>query len=281
MMNKLVTFSTTTALLSGLVLVTGCSSGGGGSTGASVPANAIVIDSTNAETTVQSAASSADNLATVLAVDSHQFINLQSALDVVKPLLKNITDNPSANTATGITYSEPCSGGGSISGSFNSSGDDTNYSDSGSGSFNACVEAGFTINGSISFSNSGSYVTGAYTENASGSLNMLFNGGSDSFKFTGFVLAITGNNQTFEYSINQLTYSIDYVIGGTQGGGFLVTLTAPIVENNGGSFSCPESGHITVTGANGTTAEGIYNGDNTMTIKANGEIVNASALCYY
>lgn len=280
-MKNFTTLSTSTAFFTGVLLITGCSSDDAGGGGATVPANAIVIDSSNAEITIQSAASSADDLATVLAVDSYQFINLQSALDVVKPLLKNLADNPTANTSTGITYDEPCSGGGSISGSFNSSGDDTNYSESGSGSFNACVEAGFTINGSIAFSNSGNYVTGAYTENASGSLNMLFNGGSDSFKFTGFVLAITGNYQTFEYSINQLTYSIDYVIGGTQGGGFLVTLTAPIVENNGGSFSCPESGHITVTGANGTTAEGIYNGDNTMTIKANGEVINASATCYY
>ena len=162
-MKNFTTLSTSTAFFTGILLITGCSSDDAGGGGATVPANAIVIDSANAETTVQSAASSADNLATVLAVDSYQFINLQSALGVVKPLLKNLADNSSANTTTGITYSEPCSGGGSISGSFNSTDDGANYSENGTGSFNSCVEAelGFTINGSISFSNSGNHVTGA------------------------------------------------------------------------------------------------------------------------
>ena len=60
-----------------------------------------------------------------------------------------------------------------------------------------------------------------------------------------------------------------------------VSTNTPLSIGKCGGFSCPESGHITVTGANASTAEGIYNGDDTMTIKANGVVVNASAPCYY
>ena len=64
-------------------------------------------------------------------------------------------------------------------------------------------------------------------------------------------------------------------------------MTAPIVETSGGYDSCPESGTILITGANGSTAEGIYNGDSstnppgTMTIKANGVVVDDLATCVY
>ncbi len=271
-MKKHLTLSASTALLAGIFLTSSCSSDDDS------PPNAITINSTNAEAIVQSAAGSTTALSSALAVETIQFVSLRSTLDIIKPLIQNIADNSTANVATGIDFSEPCSGGGSQSGSGTQTDDALNYSDSGTSNFNNCVEAGFTINGSMSFSDSGNYVTGAYTDTASGSLTMSFNGRNDSFSFTGFVFSITGNNQLFTYTINQLTYAINFVINGTSGGGFLVSLTAPIIESNGSG--CPESGHITITGGNGTTAEGIYNSDGTMTIKANGAGVTTVPICY-
>jgi len=276
-MNKFIALSVSTMFITGIVLSTGCSSSDSGSSGPAVPVNAVAIDNTNAETTVQSALSSATTLSSVLSVETTQVLGLKSALNTIKPILENIS---MTDVATGVDFSEPCADGGSISGSGTESDDGTTYSRSGSVSFNNCTELGFTINGRVTFSSSENYMTGGYTNNFSGSLAMTFNSGSDSFKFSNFAFAETGNNFNYTYTISQLTYAIDFVINGTQGGGFLVTLTAPIIESTG-NF-CPESGHITITGANGTTAEGIYNGDDaTLTIKANGTVVNPSAPCYY
>lgn len=280
-MNKYLTISTSAVIFSGLILITGCSSSGGdgaapGTVPATVPTNATVIDANNAEVTIEAAAGSATALGSVFAVETTQVLSLKSAIDIIQPILKNIS---TTNVATGAAFSEPCSGGGTISGSSTETDDGTTSTETGTGSFNNCVEASVTINGSVSFTSSMNYMTGgAYSDDISGSITMAFSA-SDSFSFSNFVYAITGNHQLFTYTISQLTYAIEYVFG-AESGGFLVTLMAPIVESSGDS--CPESGHIKVTGGNGTTAEGIYNGNNTMTIKANGAEIPASpTICYY
>lgn len=281
-MNRLKTLSISTALLSSIVLITACSSsdeGGGGL--ASVPANATVIDSTNAESTVLAAASSAASLESAFSAvgaETTQSLSLRGTLDIISPLLKNLSNNASYNSATGIAINEPCPQGGSISGTVTETTNATATTETGSVSFNSCNESGFIINGSFSFTDTSDIATGTYSENASGSITMSDANSNSSFSFTGFVYAETGNNQNFTRTTTQLTYAIDFVANGTAGGGFLVTLTEPIVESSGDN--CPESGHITVTGANSTTAEGIYNGDGTMTIKANGVIVTTIAACF-
>lgn len=281
LMNKLKTLSISTALLSSITLITACSSDDGGSSAASVPANAIVIDSTNAETTVLTAANSAASLESAfsaLGVETTQSLSLEDTLDIISPLVNNLSNNASQNSATGIAIDEPCPDGGSISGSATESTNGTTTTDSGSVTFSSCNYSGFIINGSFSFTDTSDLSTGDYSDNASGSITMSDANSNSSFSFTGFVYAETGDNFNFTYTTTQLTYAINFVANGTAGGGFLVTLTAPIVESNGDR--CPESGHLTITGANGTTAEGIYNGDGTMTIKANGEIVNTIAACF-
>jgi hypothetical protein len=96
---------------------------------------------------------------------------------------------------------------------------------------------------------------------------------------TGINFKETGNNFTGNFTTNALTFSVDFVVNGSGSGGFAVTLLAPIVESSNGT-GCPESGHIKITGANSTTAEGIYNSDDTtMTVIANGSVVNPSAAC--
>jgi len=63
-MNKFAISSASITLFSVLLLTTGCGSSGndGGSGGAAIPANAIVLDTTNAETTVASSVTTADTL---------------------------------------------------------------------------------------------------------------------------------------------------------------------------------------------------------------------------
>ncbi|MBE9567392.1 MAG: hypothetical protein IMF14_01765, partial [Proteobacteria bacterium] len=161
------------------------------------------------------------------------------------------------------------------------------FTDSGNVTLVNCDDGfGFVINGNITWVESWNEETGNYSDTLAGSLSMERTGVTDSFKFsfTGIDFAETGNDLVFgseTYTLSRATFAIDFVASGTSGGGFLISLNAPIVESSGGYSSCPESGHILITGASGTTAEGIYNGDGTMTIKANGEIVNAAAPCYY
>lgn len=280
--NSAKTLTTSAALLSGLFLITGCSSDdGSGGGGAAVPANAITIDSTNAESTVLSAATSAASLESAfsaLGVETTQSLSLESTLDIISPLAKDLLNSATSNNATGVTISEPCTDGGSISGSVTESTNGTTSTEIGSVSFNSCNFSGFIITGSFSFNETYDLSTGIYTDNSSGSITMNDANSNNSFSFTGFVYAETGNTLTFTYTTTQLSYAINFVSNGSSGGGFLVTLSAPIVESTGDS--CPESGHITITGANGTTAEGIYNGDGTMTIKANGVVVTTIAACF-
>ena len=276
-MNKYLKFTASAVVLSGLILITGCSSGGDSGTPAPivpvVPANATVIDAINAEPLVQVAVSSATALGSALSVETTQVLSLKSAINIIQPLLKNIS---TANVAAGATFSDPCSGGGSISGSTTETNDGTTFTEEGTANFNNCVESGFTINGSVDF-NFSENIMGVHTEEVSGTLTLSFS--SESFSFSNLTYEVTGNNQLFTYTINQLTYSIEFDFS-TESGGFLVTLSAPIVENSMDGDLCPESGAVKITGGNSTTAEGIYNGDGTMTIKANDAVINAVAFCY-
>lgn len=278
-MKNYLTLAASVAIISGQLLITGCSSddASSGSSGgvATVPANAVIIDDTNAEATIYAAAASASTLGSAISVQTTQVISLKSVMEIIKPILNR---NSTTNVATGATFSEPCTDGGSISGTETISDDGTTYSESGSVTFNNCAEGGIIINGTSTYSSSMNSATGAYTDDASGTITVTFTGGTDTFSFSGFVFSETGNNLQDTYTISQLTYAIDFTINGTQGGGFLVSLLQPIVETDGSG--CPESGHLLVNGGNGTSAEGIFNGDNaTMTILANGTVVNSTASC--
>ena len=288
-MYKTFTLSIFTALISGLFLITSCSSSDdGGATTASVPANAIIIDSTNAETTVAASVTTVDSLDFVLSVETAPTMGLLDALALVEPRIdsiKNTLSNSGADAVYGVTVSE--SGNCTVSGTFSFTGDEggtyPNFTDSGTVTLVDCDEGfDFIMNGTISWVESGNYETGDFSDSTTGSLSMESTDPNNAlkFSFTGMNFAETGNNIAGTYIITKATYTIDFVIDGVSGNGFFVNLTADIVESIGGESSCPESGHITITGGNNTTAEGIYNGDGTMTIKANGEIVRTDATCY-
>lgn len=284
--------TSTSILISSAILATGCSSDSGGGGGAQVPKNAIVITDANAETTIASSVTSVesiDSALSVLGAETTPTLGLLAMLDKVEPYIdnaKNAAGNSGADPvyASGVTFSENCTVSGSISGSFNSTGTDPNFNDSASVTFSNCdYGLGSVINGNFSSTSSWNYVTGEYSDTAKGSLSITTTSGSTTFKisFTGLDFAESGNDINGTYTVTKAKYAVDFVTNGTSNGGFAVALTAPIVESSGGFFSCPESGAVKVTGGNGSTAEGIYNGDGTMTIKANGTVVNSSAPCYY
>lgn len=286
-MNKFLTISTSTTLLLGAFLITGCSSSddGGGTTTTTLPANATVIDANNAEKMVASIASSLTTFNQALAVETTPVMGLNAALDIIKPFLENHSSNSAANLATGVTESEACPGGGTFTDTFTETTDGDTFSVSGTISFVNCSvtldpQTSFVINGSLNYNESENNVTFAYTDNVTGSLSIAIASSTDSItiSFTGINFQETGNNQLFTYTTTQSAFTLVVVVNGTTEVAILVTLSAPIVESDG--VFCPESGHILITGGNNTTAEGIYNGDGTMTIKANGVVVTTTAICY-
>jgi hypothetical protein len=289
-MNKLLTLAASAALISGQLLITGCSSSsdGGGTPVATVPANATVIDDSNAEAIIQSMVLSLSTFEQALnqafAVGSTPVIGLDATLDIVMPMIKNRSKNSGIDLATGVAINDSgtCEGGGTYSVVGDETDDGTNYSETVTATFTACdIGSGITIDGTLSGTFTENSSTGEYSDSISGTLSVTVVTTSETVKvsFTGLDFQETGNNQFDTYTTTKSTFALVVVVNGTTQAALLAELSAPIVESTGNS--CPESGHILITGGNGTTAEGIYNGDDaTMTIKANGDVVNPSASCY-
>lgn len=286
-MNKFITLSISAALLSTLALTNGCSSSDddGGTAATTLPTNATVITDQNAESMVAAIASSLSTFDQALAVETTPVMGLNAALDITKPLIKNRLKNSGIDLATGVAFNDSgtCTDGGTFSVSGDETDDGTNFSETFTATFTDCNEFGFTIDGSLSGTFTENNNTGAYTDNVTGSLGITVVQNTETFKisFTGLNFQENGNYQDGTYTTTQATFSLVIVANGTTEFSFLAKLTAPIVESSGGEFSCPESGTIHITGGNNTTAEGIYNGDDTMTIKANDSVVNANAPCYH
>ena len=287
-MNKILTLAATVALISGQLIITSCSSsddGGGGTATvpATVPANATVIDASNAESLIASISTSLSTFDQAFSVGATPLIGLEAAVDIIKPMINNRSENTGLDLATGVAYSD--SGNCDVAGTFSVTGDETddgvNFSDTFSASFTSCDDGvGFIIDGSATGTETENYSTGEYTDSFTGSISITFTSNTDTVKvsFTGLDFSETGNNFNYTYTTSKATFALVVTVNGANQYGFLAQLSAPIVESTG-DF-CPESGHILVTGANGTTAEGIYNGDGTMTIKANGTVVRTDAPCY-
>lgn len=283
-MNKYLSLTASTLLLSGLFLTAGCSGGGGGggdTLPATLPANATEITDANAEQIIMALASSLDTFDQALAVEATPVMGLDAALDIVKPLIKNRPKNSGIDLATGVAYSDSgaCTDGGTFSFSGDETDDGTNYSDTFTGTFSNCNEFGLIIDGTLSGTSTENYDTGAYTDSFTGSLSVTVVTTTDTVKvsFTGLDFQENGNYFNGTYTTTKSTFAFVIVVNGTTQFALMAELSAPIVESNG-DF-CPDSGTIKITGGNNTTAEGIYNGA-TMTIKANGAVVNASAPCY-
>lgn len=242
-------------LLGAAVALSGCAGSGDddpkGKDAPGVPASAMTITTANAAGTLNGAVGymgmgkeEAENaIGTVSAPD----ITLEAALGLAKKIRQSSSNSVPA-MATGVTESMPCTGGGTVTSSYT----ETGTSDSGSMTMDKCIEDGFTINGIFNFSDTYDTSTTAFTLAASGNLSVTST--NFMFNFNGFDFAENGNVISGTYTITKLTYSIDFTTNGSAGGGYLLELTAPIVESTGGLVSCPESGAIKITGANSTTA---------------------------
>jgi len=294
-MNKYLTISASTVLLfAGLFSITGCSSsddGGGGTLPATlpatVPANAVEITAANAEGIVAASITTVNSFEsafqTISAVETTPVIGLNSVLDIVLPLIKDGFNNSGIDPVTGAVYSD--SGDCPYGGTYSESGDEVynppNWSDTFTITLTNCDLYDFIVDGTLSATLTENEDTGEYSNEVSGSLTIILAyDNTGKISFTGIDYQESGNWTTYTYTITHSTYAIDFVVDGISSGGFLAELKASIVESSGDFDNCPESGHIFITGANSTTAEGLYNGDGTMTIKANGTVVNATASCY-
>lgn len=295
-MNKYLTISASTMLLfAGLFLITGCSSSDDAPVSATptptptVPANAVEITAANAEATVAASVATAstfeDGIAAALAVETTPVIGLSGALDLVLPLIKDRLNNSGIDPVYGVAYNE--SGACFESGTWSASGDEvfgeTSSSDTFTATFVNCDDGfGFIIDGTLTGTVTEDYTMPyGYTLAVTGNLSLIVTGDSTvKISFTGIDFQKSGEMLDGTYTTAKSSFAIDFIVNGTSSGGFLSELKAAIVESTGFG-SCPESGHIFITGANNTTAEGIYNGDDTMTIKANGEVVEPSTVCYY
>lgn len=287
-MHKFLTLTSTTALLLSAFLITGCSSsdsdddnntGDSGGDSTTVPANAVIIDSSNAEEIVLATSSMVntfEEVGTAFAVQVTPAIGLKSALDIVKPLIKNRSNKTGIDLATGAVFNESgaCSGGGTFSFTGNETDDGITYAESGTSIFNNCSELGFTINGSLSFSFTENSATGDYSDDTTGTLSMILTGQETvTLSMSGIDFKETGNTFTGTYTNTALSFALDFISNGSGSGGFAVKLLAPIVESNGDD--CPDSGHFLITGGNSTTAEGIFSDGSSITVKANGTVVTS------
>ena len=226
-----------TVFSASFVLLSGCSSSGGGSTTPTLPADAVTITSTNAEAIANSAVGTLSTLGSITGADAQTLPSVADAIHTVTDMVFN-RDRRSMAVATGITETYYCT-----SGSFTVSYNETDTSESGSVTFNNCQESGVTFNGSFSYSSSWSNTTYDYTDSGSGSLTISY--GSDSFTLV-MTYDETGNEGSGDYST-----SLSYSVSGIPGGGFLVTTTQNVV----GNFFFPydvTAGQLIVYGNNNT-----------------------------
>ena len=246
LMKNLLTLSASTAFLSGLLFITGCSSDDAGSGGsAAVPANAILIDnSATAETTMSSALGTGILIASAFAVETAPAI---TAKDIINNVIEraNINGHSSASIVTGVDLtSDFCPSGGTASGDET----ETATSYTANVTFSNCTDGSISLTGSLAINATfTANEDGPYTHNITGDLTISFSG--ETTGFNGFNYADNGNDGTGAYTITSFTYAINP----SAGGGFAVELSQSLVGNE--NISCElSSGIILVNGAAGSQA---------------------------
>ena len=249
------------ALVSSL-FVLGCSSSGDGDGGVAaptVPAGATVITGTNAKDVIQQAIAGGSTIIDALPVGVNAAGNLTAwdILDIAVDKTRNAEATSVLSTPAGVAVDIPCTGGGSITGDVT----ETETSESGTVTFNQCIELGIEINGTITYSATLD-ASGNWTLNLSGNLS-----GAESVvivTLSQLVFNANGNDNTGEVSINRYQFALENSVGG----GFATMLESPILENE--LQSCPDSprsGVILVLGADNTRARGTINTGGTVTVE--------------
>ena len=240
--------------------MSGCSSSDdGGGTAATVPPDAVTITEANAKEIVAQATIGGATLLDLVPVATN-VAQAPSASDIIDPVVDKVIDirkSPDLNIPVGEEINIPCD-----TGSITGTGTETETSASGTISFNECVLGTITLNGTITFNASIDLSTQDWVLDLAG--NLSGTEGTMTTTLSGLVINETGNDETFEFSINTYTFALDY----TGGGGFLVQLLAPIIGNE--MQTCPispRSGVVQVVGADNTKAKGTINSDGTVTIE--------------
>ena len=206
----------------------------GGSVNVTLPSDAILISDANAITVAEAVvdSTSATGFASGIEVSNPQTAkavkSIRSAVNTVKQ---------SSNVVTGITESDPCIDGGSVS----FSGSASATGSSGTLAFNNCVQYGVSIDGSMSVTFTWNDTTGAYSDKINGSFTISYFGETFTMVMN---LSETGN-----YSSGDYTTDMTYSITGSPIGGFMVETTLPLIGNVNAGLT---SGQLTVTGKNNT-----------------------------
>lgn len=253
-MKNLLALSASTAFLSGLLFIAGCSSddnsnSGGGGGAATVPENAVLINTSPiAETTTTSAVTTGASLVSIFGVEA---TTVPTARDIINILLEKIHNRSQNSIAivTGVDLSADfCPAGGTANGDEV----ETLTSYVANITFDACSDGFATITGTISINSTFSDSAGPYTDNLSGTLTVVL--GSSSVGFNSFSFLQSGDDSTGAYTITAFTFAIDP----SPGGGYLVQLTQPLIGNE--FVSCElTGGQVLVTGASGSQARATVN----------------------
>lgn len=248
-MNKFITHSTSTAVLSSLLIMTGCSSDGGG--GVAVPANAATIDATNAFALVQKA--SVAGFAIAEATEN----NSEAGQIAVC--------NPSGSSTTTVVEN----GDLFVTGSESAAGLVT-LNDC--GTFVSGVTDTYFIGGTLNFSESATFNlnTGdlTFTENISGNAISLkitdVTTPAEEVTVNSYVISVNGSEAIFSSGTYSATVQLSY--DSSAGDGFAaqstIALTGPTGFND-----CPTGGVLLVTGAAGTQARGTFANDGNVLIE--------------
>ena len=255
-------FAITSVLISSLAIF-GCSSSGGGDGGTFVPANAIVITEANAYEVAVDAISGGQALlgAVPVAVNIDQKLYPRDLIDLAAEKINSLKGSFIQSIPSAVAI-EPifCSGGGSITGDVT----ETATSISGFFTFNSCIEAGITIDGTIDFSTS---IDASENWTLTMTGNLSATDGVETMTLSGLSFNQTGNDVSGEYSINTYQFTVDF----TGGGGFNVQLQADILGNEFKTCfdnpSSPRSGIVLVTGGSNTKSRATINADGTVSIE--------------
>jgi hypothetical protein len=241
-------------LISGALILAGCTSSDDSAPASGVPAGAVTITASNAKASITTAVATA-NLA--LSALGAQVVQPPSAMDIVNlvnDLRKNSTSTSVLSTPTGIIDITPCDTG-DITNSFTA----TDTSASGTFTFNSCTFVGVTLNGALSYNSTFPFPSGpgAYSDHVSGTVTATISTSSGPFVTTIGGLNFTDSGTlnasdiATSYTINPFSYSIDF----TGGNGYAVSLLAPVTGDDTFDSVCPTAGTILVTGASSTKAK--------------------------
>ena len=212
---------------------------GGSSNGSSVPADAAVFTSANAETSARAGLAQIDRVTatTDLAFKSNSKSPERGALKLaINQIFKQ---RPAYRSIANRSMTENCGEDASF-GSITYDTTEGVSSESGSIIFDNCNLIGIIIDGSFSFSATSDSITGAFVATGAGTLSFNF----DTEQFTiSMNFDIGGNDISGEFR-----ETFDFSLTGITGGGFSLSTTQPIIGVNDDITG----GQIIISGANST-----------------------------